>query len=233
VPAAVALPTIRARPLYHRDIARPLLTDQQRRKLAAVATHVQLAPRAIVYREGDPADSIFINGGGVVISYSETASGKRRVAGFRLYADVFGLAEHGRYVNTARAVTAVTLYRIKNETLAEVLRQDAELEFHFLCKVVDELRQAQRKAIIVARRDAAGRLAMFFDLLRRTAGVVATDEVIQIPMSRSDIGDFLNLTLESVSRASRQLSDAGILAFSGRRVRVLDRGRFDALVASG
>ena len=233
LPADVALPTIRARPLYQLDIARPLLTDRQRRTLAAVATQTHLPPRTIVYREGDRADSIFISGGGVVISYSDMASGKRRVAGFRLYADVFGLAEHGRYVNTTRAVTAVTLYRIATERMAEILRQDAELEFHFICKVVDELRQAQRKSIIVARRDAAGRLAMFFDMLRHTAGIVTTDETIEIPMSRSDIGDFLNLRLESVSRACRQLSDARILAFSGRRVRVLDRRRFDELIASG
>ena len=232
-PVAIALPTIRAKPLFHLDVARPLLTDRQRRTLASVATQQHLSKRTIVYREGDRADSIYINGGGVVIAYSEMPSGKRRVAGFRQYADVFGLAEDGRYVNTTRAVTAVTLYRIATETMAEIFRQDAELQFHFLCKTVDELRRAQRKSIIVARRDAAGRVAMFFDLLRQTAGLVASDESIEIPMSRSDIGDYLNLTLESVSRACRQLSDAGILAFKGRRVRILDRGRFDELIAGG
>ena len=233
LPADVALPTIRARPLYQPDIARPLLTARQRRTLASAAIQSHLAPRTIVYREGDHADAIYINGGGVVIAYSEMPSGKRRVAGFRQYADVFGLAEDGRYVNTARAVTAVTLYRIATETIAEIFRQDAELQFHFLCKTVDELRRSQRKSIIVARRDAAGRVAMFIDLLRQTTGLVASDESIEIPMSRSDIADFLNLTLESVSRTCRQLSDARILVFSGRRVRVLDRGRFDELIARG
>jgi CRP-like cAMP-binding protein len=223
---------IRARPLLHADAARPLLTPAQRQRLASVATRLQLPPRAIVYREGDRGDSIFINGGGVVISYSEMASGKRRVAGFRLYADVFGLAEHGTYVNTARAVTSVTVYRIPTETLAAILRQDAELEFHFLCKFVDELRRAQRKSIIVARRDAAGRVAMFIDMLQRTPGIAATGDSIAIPVSRKDIADYLNLTLESVSRACRQLGDAGILAFRKRRVRVLDRGRFDLMVGN-
>jgi CRP-like cAMP-binding protein len=161
------------------------------------------------------------------------ASGKRRVAGFRFYADVFGLAEHGNYVNTARAVTAVTLYRIPIATLTTILRQDAELEFQFLCKLVDELRQTQRKLIVVARRDATGRLAMFFDMLRHTANETASHDFIKIPMSRSEIGDFLNLTPETVSRACRQLTDARILAFNKRGVRILDHARFDELVASG
>jgi CRP-like cAMP-binding protein len=52
-------------------------------------------------------------------------------------------------------------------------------------------------------------------------------------MSRSDIADFLNLTLETVSRTCRQLSDTGILAFSPRQVRIVDRPRFEKLVTSG
>jgi CRP-like cAMP-binding protein len=213
---------------------RPLLTEQQRQQLAAIATRLQLAPRTVVYRDGDPADSVFINGGGVVISFKDMPSGKRRVAGFRFYADVFGLAERGAYVNTTRAITTVTLYRIPVETLVATLRQDAELQFRVLCKIVHELRQAQRKLIIVARRDAPGRVAMFFDMLRHIRGQSSPNQdVIDVPMSRSDIADFLNLTLESVSRACRQLSDARTLAFSKRRVKILDRARFDELVASG
>ena len=46
-----------------------------------------------------------------------------------------------------------------------ILQHDAELAFQFFCKAVDVTRQAQRKAIIVARRDAVGRIAMFLDLL--------------------------------------------------------------------
>jgi len=214
------------------DGVKPRLTDRQRQRLAAAATRLQLAPRTIVYRDGDPAGAVFINGGGVVITYKDMPSGKRRVAGFRFYADVFGLAEHGAYVNSARAVTAVTLYRIPTETLTTILRQDADLEFQFLCKMVDELRQAQRKSIIVARRDAAGRVAMFVDMLR-LIGHSTHPDVIEIPMSRSDMGNYLNLALESVSRACAQLTRDGILEFSRRGARIVDRARFYKLVTSG
>src|SRR5262245_63882837 len=102
----LSLPSIRAVSLSGVDATRPLLTDQQRRRLAQVSTLLKLPARAFVYRQSDTADSVFINGGGVVISYKDLPSGKRRVAGFRFYADLFGLADRGRYVNTARAVTA-------------------------------------------------------------------------------------------------------------------------------
>jgi CRP-like cAMP-binding protein len=226
-------PTIRGLPLTGTGPVRPLLTAAQRRRLESIATRYKVKPRSIIYRDGEPAEHIFINGGGVVISYKDMANGKRRVAGFRFYADLFGLAEHGRYVNTTRAITEVTVHRIPVNALTEVLRQDAELEFQFLCKMVHEVRQAQRKLIMVARKDATGRLAMFLDMLWHSGDREASHGVIELPMSRSDIAGFLNLTLESISRATRQLSNEKILAFGRRRVRVLDRARFEQMVTGG
>ena len=231
-PSLDALPMLLASPLFEAGFEQRALTPRERQLLANVATRLRLPRGHIIYREGDPADSVFINGGGVVISYSESPSARRRVAGFRWQADLFGLAARGRYVNTTQAVTAVTVFRIPAAVLTEILRRDAELEFQFLCQVVDELRKSQRKAIIVARRDAVGRLAMFLDLLRDTkARDPLVRDRIALPMTRSDIGGFLNLTLESVSRACRRLTDDGIVAFDRHGARILSRRRFDDLVA--
>jgi CRP/FNR family transcriptional regulator, anaerobic regulatory protein len=226
----LALPTIRAMSLSGVDIKKPLLTEQQRRRLAEAATLLKLPPRAIVYRVGDTADAVFINGGGVIISFKDMPSGKRRVAGFRFYADLFGLADRGKYVNTARAVTPATVYKIPIETLVSLLRQDSDLEFQFVCKLVHELRQSQRKAIIVARRDAPGRIAMFVDMLRRNE-TERQHDTIEMPMTRADIGDYLNLAHESVSRACRRLTNMGILEFEKGTAHIRDRVRFEKLVA--
>ncbi len=213
-------------------VERRPLTPRERQKLANVATRLQLPAGYVIYREGDAADSVFINGGGVVVSYKELPSGQRRVAGFRFQTDIFGLAEHGGYVNTARAVTAVTVFRIPAVTLTEILKHDAELEFQFLCKVVDSVREAQRKSIIVARRDAAGRVAMFLDLLRHLGDKKPLPSRIELPMTRADIGGYLNLTAESVSRACRRLSEQGIVTFDREGARIVNRRRFEDLVAA-
>jgi len=234
VPSAHAtqlLPMVLASPLFEAGLERRRLTPRERQKLANAATRLQLPRGHIIYRGGEPADSIFIVGRGVVISYAELASGQRRVAGFRFHADIFGLAEDGRYVNTTRAVTAVTVFRIPADAFTAILQYDAGLAFQFLCKVVDVTRQAQRKSIIVARRDAVGRIAMFLDLLRQMTGDPRASR-IDLPMTRTDIGGFLNLTLESVSRACRRLAADGIVEFEPRAARISNRRRFDALVAN-
>ena len=221
-----------ASPLFEGGSERRPLTPRERQKLANAATRLQLPAGHIIYREGDPADAVFINGGGVIVSYKELPSGQRRVAGFRFHTDLFGLAEDGGYVNTTRAVTAVTVFRIPAATMLEILKYDAELHTQFLCKVVETLREAQRKSIIVARRDAAGRVAMFLDLLRHLGDKKSLPTRIELPMSRADIGGYLNLTAESVSRACRRLSEQGIVTFDRDAARIVNRRRFDEMVAA-
>lgn len=220
-----------ASPLFEAATERRPLTARERHKLASVATRMQLPRGYVIYREGDAADCVYINGGGVVVSYSDLRSGQRRVAGFRFKTDVFGLARNGRYVNTARTVTPATLFRIPASTLTEILRLDAELEFQFLCKVVDEIRNAQRKNIIVGRRDAPGRIAMFLDMVRESAGESVKANRIPLPMTRADIAGYLNLTNESVSRACRKLRDEGIVEFDRTAAHIVNRRRFDELVS--
>ena len=166
-----------------------------------------------MYREETPARWIYGCGEGVLKSYRALRSGRRSVVGFLFADDLFGLAENGNYVNTVQAVTSVTLYRIPVDTLTDILRQDAELQFQFLCKVTHELRDSQRRAIAIARRDAVGRLAMFVRMLESDMASASIRDTVSLPMTRADIANYLGLTPEAVSRASRRLVQKGICNF--------------------
>jgi len=208
----------------------PLLTVKQRRQLAALATRQRLPPRTVVFHEGDALSWVFIDGDGVLKSFRELPSGKRRIVAFLFPDDLFGLAENGRYVNTVRTVTGATVFRIPYQTLAAALQRDPELEFQFLSKVTHELRATQRQTLVLGRRDAAGRLAMFLIMLERNMPQPRRAGRIPVLMSRTDIAEYLGLSLEAVSRATRDLARKGIVEFEGSHsVRVLDRNRFESL----
>ena len=209
-----------------------ILTARQRQQLVQIATRIRLPARKIIYREGAVADSVFVVMEGAVKSYSELRSGKRSLCAFLFQRDLFGLAERGRYVNSAQAVTPVVLYRLSMSQLTVLLKQDAELQFHFLAKVTHELRESHRRAILINRRDAAGRLAMFIELMaaRRTR---PTSRDVPLPMSRTDIADYLGLSLESVSRAATELRRRGIIRFeTPHLVRIVDAAAFAAITAA-
>jgi CRP-like cAMP-binding protein len=205
----------------------PLLTDSQRAQLAAIATRIQVPPRAVLYREDAAATLVFIVAEGVVKAFKDLESGRHWVTAFLYPADVFGLAENGRYVRTAQTVTHATLYQFKIDVLIETLRGDAELQFKFLCKLTHELREAQRQTIVIGRRDAVGRLAMFIrELERQHAG----SRDIDLPMSRSDIASYLGMSPESLSRASRSLERRGVVCFPSRHsVRIVDPAQFERI----
>lgn len=210
-----------------------LLTPAQRRRVTAIATRVEVRTRGVIFRSGEAADSAFIIDAGVIKAVQDLASGKRLVVAFWFARDLFGLAENGRYVNTTVAVTPVTLYKIPLDALRQVLLEDSYLQFQFLTKITYELKESLRRKLLLVRRDAVGRVAMFLSLLaRQQAEEGDRANEIAVPMSRSDIASYLGLTLEAVSRATRVLTDQGVLVIPDRRsVRVQDRRRFEQIVA--
>ena len=210
-----------------------LLTNAEREQLVQIAVRIRLPARMVIYREDSPAEWVFAITDGCVKCYRELPSGKRALCAFLFARDLFGLAENGRYTNTVQAVTNVTLYRLPIAELANLLRQDGNLQFKFLSKVTHELRSSQRRAILINRRDAVGRFASFIAMMANPASAPTEAQEVPLPMARSDIADFLGLSLESVSRSATELERSGVVKFENRHLaRIVDGARLAKLVAA-
>jgi CRP/FNR family transcriptional regulator len=208
-----------------------LLTDDERARLSLIASIVRFKKGEQIYREGDRVEAVFNIVSGVVKSYRVAPGETERIIAFLFTDDLFGLAEEGRYANATKAVTPVTAYRIPVASLEARLRKDAALEFHVICKLCHELREAQRHALLLGRRSALARIAMFFQLLEHNQmarGESANE--LYLPMNRSDIAAYLGMSLEAVSRSFRGLASRGVLSFRGKHyVKVMKRGQLEAL----
>jgi CRP-like cAMP-binding protein len=235
-PTSHVTPQFRAIPFLKTDADTETirLTTRQREQLAQLGVRVRVPPRKVIYREDSEAQWVFAVIDGAVKCYRELPSGKRALCAFLFAKDLFGLAEQGRYLNSAQAIGPVTLYRFPLNHLTFLLKQDAELQFKFLAKVTQELRESQRRAILISRRDATGRFAMFLALMSERADKCARDRhEVPLPMSRSDIADFLGLSLETVSRATADLERRGLVEFENRHLaRIIDRARLSKLAAA-
>ena len=142
-----------------------LLTTDERAQLAVMSSIVRFKKREIIYREGDPAEAIFNINTGVVAAYTEAPDGREHIAAFLFAEDLFGLSAEGKYTNSTKAITDVTGYRLPVTTLRSRLSKDAELEFHVICKLCQELRQAQRHTFLLSEKRAVTKLAMFLQLI--------------------------------------------------------------------
>src|SRR5690606_883450 len=92
-----------------------------------------------------------------------------------------------------------------------------------------DLRHAEDHMLLLGRKTAMERVATFLLEMDRR---LAKTGMMALPMCRRDIGDYLGLTLETVSRALSQLNDQGILMFSSaREIALRNRQRLTAMEA--
>jgi CRP/FNR family transcriptional regulator len=211
---------------------RQLLSDEERARMATIASIVRFKKGAEIYRQGHRANVILNIISGVVKAYKTDRDGSEHISAFLFSDDLLGLSEEGRYANSATAITPVTAFQIPVSALRSRLSKDASLEFHVICKLCQELRQTQRHAFLLAQRQALSRVAMFLQLLEQlqTSRGESTTEIF-LPMSRSDISEYVAMSLEAVSRAFRSLSARRIIKSRNRRhVKIMDRSAFEALV---
>jgi len=133
---------------------RQLLSEEERARLAVISSIVRFKKGAEIYREGHHAVAISNIISGVVKAYKTASDRSEYITAFLFADDLLGLSEEGRYTNSTKAITLVTAFKIPVSALRSRLSKDASLEFHVICKLCQELRQAQRHAFLLARRRA-------------------------------------------------------------------------------
>jgi CRP/FNR family transcriptional regulator len=230
-PPATPRPSIRAAPF---GLGPPILrlTTSDRERLASIATLMRVSPGTLLCRRGDEARAVYTVGSGTLVSYRERPEGGRRVMGFLFAEDIFGLSHRGVYVNTVKTITPAAVFKFPMETLTALLTRDAGLQFRFLCKATHVLRETQRQSIMVTRRDPVERVAMFLSLLEDAQGEKrASHDPIELPMTRQDIADYVNLPVGSITPALTSLEQRGLIKqHDGGGVTITDRRRFASLV---
>jgi len=190
--------------------ARAIDADRDDLQLIGVAKTFAVGQQ--VFGEGDKADYVFKVVSGAVRAVQMLADGRRQIAEFYLPGDVFGIELGGGRRMTAEAIGDIVLVVARRTTLTN---DAARLWRHALAG----LERAQAHMLTLGRRSASERVAHFLtDLVERTGA----DGVVELPMSRQDMADYLGLTIETVSRTLTQLQSQGAIEVRGcRSVRLL------------
>lgn len=199
-----------ARQLRHSNDLREKLV--QKRRINRKGEHV--------FREGDPAEAFYVVRSGSVKSYMVTEDGEEQVLGFYLPGDVFGLDTTNDEIYMSSAVTLETtsLCRFPYTYLGE-----QTVGLNLLKVAAEQMKRDHNLVLMLARKDADGRIASFLEDLAgryRLRGYSASAFVLS--MSRQDIGCYLGLAVETVSRTLTRFQDCGVLKVNRREVEILD-----------
>lgn len=171
-----------------------------------------------IYGEDEPAEYVYQVIRGAVRTYKLLSDGRRQIGTFLLPGDVFGLETDINHRLAAEAIIDTTVRLVKRSSLEHAAEVDVQVARKLWSMTAGELRHAEDHMLLLGRKNAMERVANFLlEMDRRLDGA----GMMALPMCRRDIGDYLGLTLETVSRALSQLHDEGVLGFSGARQIVL------------
>ena len=213
----------RPRPLVidsHRDAnvclhcqARPfsvcsVIDDSDLDRLGAAAVTLSVQPGHSFIQEGDPAEHFFNVTAGTAKLFKLLPDGRRQVTGFAGVGYFLGLAVSSGYSFSAEALEPVKVCRFSRTKLRGLLDDFPALEKKLLEVASNELVVAQEQMLLLGRKTARERLASFLiaraNMLPHCSGAGGAGggkERIHLPMTRSDIADYLGLTIETVSRS--------------------------------
>ncbi|WP_027577793.1 helix-turn-helix domain-containing protein [Bradyrhizobium sp. Ai1a-2] len=183
-----------------------------------IATEFTYRKDEEIYGEDEPAEYVYQVIRGAVRTYKLLADGRRQIGAFHLPGDVFGLESGAKHRLAAEAIIDTTVRLVKRRSLEQAAGTDVQVAHKLWTMTAGDLKHAEEHMLLLGRKSAMERVANFLLEMDRRLAVAG---MMALPMCRRDIGDYLGLTLETVSRALSQLNDEGVLGFSGARQIVL------------
>ncbi|WP_084462795.1 helix-turn-helix domain-containing protein [Oceanibaculum pacificum] len=193
------------------------LDEQGLAALSRITAAVPYAAKTDFVSEGEPATYLFNVTSGTVKLYRLLADGRRQIVGFLSAGDFIGIAVNDRYLYSAETVTPVTVCRFAKSKFKTVLEDYPALEKRLFLMAKNELAAAQDQILLLGRKTARERIASFLVMMDKRGAQPkgAALHAVHLPMSRSDIADYLGLTIETVSRTFTQFRNDGLIRLEG------------------
>jgi len=169
--------------------------------------------REDLFLEDDDASHVYEVLSGVVCAYRLLADGQRHVVSFYFPGDLIGYCCIGSYAFSAQALSPVRARRIPRSSIDRMIESRPEFARRLLRLAAEELSATREQLVCLASKSAEAKMAAFLLALSRRNQTAGEDPArIQLPMTRIDIGDYLGLTIETVSRSLSKLKRADIIA---------------------
>lgn len=184
--------------------------DSDAAALERVATKTRVRHNETVFNDGDQALYAYKVINGAVRLCKHMSDGRRQIGAFRLPGEFFGFMEGSEYSDTAEAVSDVVLASYPQRQIDTLSESRPGIRRQFVGLLSRRLAEMQDHVVLLGRLTARERVVSFLVALARRTGS-EDDDLMEVPMSRQDIADFLGLAVETVCRALSDLKRAGTI----------------------
>jgi len=206
---------------------------------ATVKSHRKLSKGEYLYRVGDPFHSLFAIRSGSTKNCEITADGSVQITGFHLAGELLGMDAISSEQHPCDVVALETteICELPFDKLEALANEVPGLQHQLWRLMSREIADEEIQLVMLGRMKAEERLATFLlSFSRRLQKLGNSSSVLRLPMSRHDLGDYLGLALETVSRLFSRFQEEKLITVQGRNIKLLDAGRLktitDQLVSS-
>jgi CRP/FNR family transcriptional regulator, anaerobic regulatory protein len=218
-----------------RELCLPVgMSNQQLERLDdIVAMRRTVARGEALFRVGEAFTSLYAVRTGFFKTCVSSEDGRDQVTGFQMAGELLGLDGIGtdRHTCDAVALEDSQVCVIPFHQLEDLSRELSDLQRHFHKIMSREIVRDHGVMLLLGSMRAEERLAAFLLNLTqrlRTRGFSSSSLILR--MTREEIGSYLGLKLETVSRAFSRFQDEGVLSVKQRQIEVLDADALQRLV---
>lgn len=187
--------------------------------------HVQFKTGQRVHTIGQPFDTLYIVHSGFLKTVLIDEFGNEQVLNFPMKGDLFGVdgIHTKRYASEAVALSNCDLILLPFKKFAALGKTHVELEHAMYSVMSRELVREQAMVSMLGALSAEARVARFLvSLSERFAEMGYSSKLFNLRMTRHEIGSYLGLTLETVSRTLSAFNEIGLITVDQRAIGIKD-----------
>lgn len=207
--------------------------EMQQLEMLSHAKHVY-ARGDYLYRSGDKLQSLYAIHSGSFKTQVLHEDGREQVTGFQMVGEIIGLdaISTGHHSCDAVALENSEVCELPFNKLEALSRELPSLQHHLHKIMSSEIVRSQGIMLLLGSMRAEERLAAFLlNLSQRFAARGYSPTKFQLLMSRQEIGSYLGMKLETVSRAFSHFQADGLINVKVRSVKILDLERLNATIS--
>jgi CRP/FNR family nitrogen fixation transcriptional regulator len=184
-----------------------------------------------IYAEGSRSKYWYQVISGTVRLVTLLADGRRHIGNFCLEGDWFGFDVGGSRSFSAEAVEETFVYRYPRQSIGQLIAELPQVAQQLWNITLRELAHAQGHTAILGRMTAPMRVSSFLLELSKRHGA---STLLEVPMSRADVADYLGLTIETVCRVLSRFAGLGLIAIpTVNRIELIDAHALETIYLEG
>ena len=177
----------------------------------------------IIFQSGDELRSIYALRSGTLKSYTLSENGEEQITAFHLPGDLIGFDAimNMKHIGFAQALETAMICEIPFDILDDLAGKMPKIRHQIMRLMSNEIKSDQEMILLLSKMSAEEKLAAFlYNLSQRYAARGFSAREFRLTMTRGDIGNYLGLTIETISRLLGRFQKSGMITVQGKYITI-------------